>query len=32
VRLLTLPNGKSLIEFKEGMELEQNVNLKEIFK
>jgi len=32
VRLVKLPNGNSLIELKEGMELEQNVNLKEIFK
>ncbi|MCK9628872.1 MAG: Ig-like domain-containing protein [Bacteroidales bacterium] len=32
VRLITLPGGKSLIELKEGMELEQSVNLKEIFK
>lgn len=32
VRLVKLPNGNSLIELKEGMELEQSVNLKEIFK
>lgn len=32
VRLMTLPNGKTMIELKEGMELEQSVNLKEIFK
>jgi len=32
VRLLLLPGGKSLIVLKEGMELEQNINLKEIFK
>ncbi|MEA5006033.1 MAG: Ig-like domain-containing protein [Rikenellaceae bacterium] len=32
VRLMTLPTGKSLIELKEGMEIEQSVNLKEIFK
>ncbi|MDD3033262.1 MAG: Ig-like domain-containing protein [Bacteroidales bacterium] len=32
VRLVKLPNGNNLIELKEGMELEQSVNLKEIFK
>lgn len=32
VRLVTLSNGNSLIELKEGIELEQSVNLKEIFK
>jgi len=32
VRLLQLPTGKNLIELKEGLELEQNINLNEIFK
>jgi len=32
VRLYMLPGGSNVIEFKEGMELIQNVDLKEIFK
>ncbi|MDD4639581.1 MAG: hypothetical protein PHT63_07495, partial [Bacteroidales bacterium] len=32
VRLYSLPVGSPLIEFKEGMELIQSIDLKEIFK
>lgn len=32
VRLYRLPNGSTVIEFKEGLELEQSINLKELFK
>lgn len=32
VRLYLLQNGSSVLNFKEGLELEQNINLKEIFK
>jgi len=32
VRLYLLPNGSTVIDFKEGIDLEQNINLKEIFK
>ncbi len=32
VRLYKLPDGSSVINFKEGLELEQSINLKELFK
>jgi hypothetical protein len=32
VRLFTLPSGSNILELKEGMELEQKIDLKEIFK